>query len=133
MRLLMVYCWNFSYKTSQRGLESVKEFDEEKEFENALVGFIHVDPQDIAQLSDVVTKLIKNLKWTARKNKTQQFVLHSFAHLAESKANLEDSKQILDLAQERLRSAGYTAEQTPFGYFIDLQVNAHGNFFARLY
>ncbi len=46
MRLLMLYCSRFSYRTSVKGLENVEEVQEENTFENALVGFIHVEPED---------------------------------------------------------------------------------------
>ena len=67
MKLLMIYADRFAYKTSVKTLESASTRDEEKVIENALLGFIHVEPKDEENLSSIETKLIKNLKWAARK------------------------------------------------------------------
>ncbi|MCD6295559.1 MAG: threonyl-tRNA synthetase editing domain-containing protein [Deltaproteobacteria bacterium] len=133
MKLLMIYTDEFGYKTSVKNLESASTSDEEKVIENALLGFIHVEPKDEENMSSIETKLIKNLKWAARKNETDQVILHSFAHLAEGKANPEVTKQLLDNAESRLINAGYVAYQTPFGYFLDLDIKAPGHSFSRLF
>ena len=133
MKLLMIYADKFGYKTSVKNLESASNIDEEKVIENALVGLIHIEPKDGENLSSIETKLIKNLKWAARKNETEKVVLHSFAHLAEGKADPEVTKRLLDDAESRLTNAGYVTYQTPFGYFLDLDIKAPGNSFARLF
>ena len=129
----MIYADKFGYKTSVKNLESASNIDEEKVIENALVGLIHIEPKDEESLSSIETKLVKNLKWAARKNETDKVVLHSFAHLAEGKADPEVTKRLLDNAESRLDNAGYVTYQTPFGYFLDLDIKAPGNSFARLF
>ena len=84
-------------------------------------------------VSTVETKLIKNLKWAARKNHTERIVLHSFTHLSQSKASSEITKQLLDNSEQRLKKADYEVYQTPFGYFLDLDVKAPGYPLARLF
>jgi len=133
VKLLMIYADTFAYKTSVKNLESASTSDEEKIIENALLGFIHVELKDEENLSAIETKLIKNVKWAARKNETNTVVLHSFAHLAESKADPEVTKQLLDNAESRLINAGYITHQTPFGYFLDLDIKAPGHSFSRLF
>ncbi len=133
MRLLMLYCNQFAYRTSQKGLADIDEIQEEKTFENVLVGFIHVEPEDAEKRSTVETKLVKNLKWAARKNNTNHIILHSFAHLSEEKGDLETTKTLFDNAEQRLKSAGYQTAQTPFGYFLDIDVKAPGYPLARLF
>ena len=133
MKLLMMYADKFAYKTSVKNLESASTIDEEKVIENALLGFIQVEPKDEENLSSIETKLIKNLKWAARKNETDKVILHSFAHLAESKADPEVTKRVLDNAESRLKNAGYVTYQTPFGYFLDLDIKAPGHSLARLF
>jgi len=133
MKLLMIYADRFAYKTSLKSLESVAEKSEHKVIENAVVGFIHVEEKDEANFSKVETKLIKNLKWTARKNETKRIVLHSFTHLSESKASSETTKQLLDNLEKRLKEAEYDVCQTPFGYFLDLDVKAPGSPLTRLF
>jgi hypothetical protein len=133
MKLLMMYADKFAYKTSVKNLESASTIDEEKVIENALLGLIQVEPKDEENLSSIETKLIKNLKWAARKNETDKVILHSFAHLAETKADPEVTKRVLDNAESRLMNAGYVTYQTPFGYFLDLDIKAPGHSFARLF
>jgi len=98
-----------------------------------LLALIQVEAKDEENLSSIETKLIKNLKWAARKNETDRVILHSFAHLAETKADPEVTKRVLDNAETRLINAGYVAYQTPFGYFLDLDIKAPGHSFARLF
>ena len=129
----MIYASRFAYKTSLKSLESVSEKSENKIIENAVVGFIHVEEKDEANFSKVETKLIKNLKWAARKNETKKIVLHSFTHLSESKASPEITKQLLDNSEKRLKEAEYDVCQTPFGYFLDLDVKAPGSPLTRLF
>ena len=133
MKLLMIYADKFAYKTSVKNLESASDINEGKVVEDVLVGFIHIEPKDEENLSAIETKLVKNLKWAARKNETNTIILHSFAHLAESKADPEVTKRLLDNAESRLRNAEYITYQTPFGYFLDLDVKAPGHSFTRLF
>jgi hypothetical protein len=133
MKLLIIYADKFGYKTSSKGLDSAETIEEESLFTNSLVGFIHFEEKDEKNISAVETKMIKQLKWAARKNETENIILHSFAHLSESKGSPELTKQLFDSAEKRLSESGYKVAQTPFGYFLDLNVQAPGNSFARLF
>ncbi len=133
MKLLIIYSDKFKYKTTKKTLDSVEEINENKEIENAVVGFIHVEEKDEENISKVETKMLKNLKWVAKKNKTKRIILHSFAHLSSSKADETITKQMLDSAEKRLRKSDYDASQTPFGYFLDLDVKAPGKSLARIF
>jgi len=115
VKLLMIYADKFAYKTSKRTLEIVEEYEEEKQIEDVLVGFIQVEKEDEEKIDKVETKLIKNLKWAAKKNDTKNIILHSFAH------------------EKRLENAGYKTWQTPFGYFLDLDLKAPGKSLARVF
>ena len=133
MKLLMIYTERFAYKTSVKTLEFEPEISEESSLDNALVGFIHVEQKDGENISYVETKMVKNLKWAARKNNTRKIVLHSFAHLSETKASTEITKQLLDNSEKRLQRADYEVYKTPFGYYLDLDLRAPGNPFSRLF
>jgi len=133
MKLLMIYADRFAYRTSLKTLDSIPDIDEKKSIDGALIGFIQVEEQDMEILTEVETKMIKNLKWAARKNDTRIIVLHSFAHLSESKASPEATKSLFDSAEERLRKADYECLQTPFGYFLDLDLQAPGKSLARIF
>ena len=132
MRLLFWYCERFAWRPSLRTLEDAPEAVP-MAHEKAVVAFIHVEPPDLEEGNSVETKLVKNAKWLARKWETQKIVLHSFTHLGEQKADPEDAKGLIDRVQKRLETAGYTAVQTPYGYFNDLSIDAPGHPLARIY
>ena len=77
--------------------------------------------------------MVKNLKWAASKNNTKRIILHSFAHLSESKASPEFTNELFNKAETRLKNANYEVFQTPFGYFLDLDLNAPGYSLARIF
>jgi len=133
MKLLLIYADSFSYRTTLKTIESEPDLDEERAVDGALVGFIHLEEADEDDPGGIETKLVKALKWAARKNGTERIVLHSFAHLAESKASASFAKGLLDRAEARLTSSGYEASQTPFGYFLDLRLEAPGRPSARIF
>lgn len=133
MKLLMIFCDNFGYKTSMKTLDDLPDSAEDKDYQKALVGFIQVEAEDEDNSGPVETKLVKNMKWAARKNDTKLVILHSFAHLSESKASPEFTKSLFDNAEKRLAEAGYEVAQTPFGYFLDLRLHAPGFPLARLF
>ena len=133
MKLLMIYCTRFSYTPQIKTLDEFPHVNESAVFENSLVAFIHAEEHDQQNAKSVETKLIKNLKWAAKKNNTTKVVLHSFAHLAETKAGPQFTKEIFDLAEVRMKNANYDCAQTPFGYFLDIDVQAPGVSQARIF
>ncbi len=133
MKLLMIYCNEFSYVPKVKTLEGYEEHNEGKTFKDSLVAFIQVEEKDEENPKSAEDKLLKNLKWAAKKNNTTKIILHSFAHLSESKASPETSKQIFDKVEQRLHNANYECEQTPFGYFLDIKVDAPGYSLARIF
>jgi len=133
MKLLMIYCDRFAFKPTTRTLDDFEEVTEGNVFENALVAFIHAEEKDEADIKGVETKMVKNLKWAAKKNNTRYVILHSFAHLSESKAGPHYTKELFDRVEARMKNADYDCDQTPFGYFLDLEVQAPGVSQARIY
>ena len=73
------------------------------------------------------------MKWAARKNNTNNILLHSFAHLSDSKAEPEQTKHLFNNSERRLKSSGFEVSQTPFGYFLDLDIKAPGYSLARIF
>ena len=129
----MIYSEKFAYKTNIKNLESVEKYEEERQIKDALVGFIQVEQKDEEGIAKAETKMIKNLKWAAKKNDTTNIILHSFAHLSMSKADEKITKEMFDRAEERLKNSGYEVSQTPFGYFLDLDIQAPGKSLARVF
>lgn len=132
MRVLFWYCNKFDWTPAIKTLEDAPEAGP-GENENAIVAFVHVEPEDVDQGSSAETKLVKNAKWLARKWEIIRVVLHSFTHLGEKKADPEHARALLDRARDRLEKAGYSTVQTPYGYFLDLAIQAPGHPLARVY
>lgn len=106
---------------------------EPAENKNTIVAFVHIEPGDVEGGNSAETKLVKNAKWLARKWEISRIILHSFTHLGQEKADPEIARALLDRAQERLQNAGYSVDQTPYGYFLDLEIKAPGHPLARVY
>lgn len=134
MKVLVMYVDEFAYTPAQKNLENIEDITEGASFSKAILAFIQVEESD--EEKDVKSrekKLVNHLKWTARKNDCKQVILHSFAHLSESKASVEFTKTLFDLAEKRLQNADFTTAQTPFGYFLDLEIKAPGFSLARIW
>ena len=129
----MMYCTQFSYKTAVKNLDSVEEISESKVFINSQVAFIQMEEHDELAQKSSEDKLLNFVKWICRKNETQSVVLHSFAHLSESKATPEFTKLVFDKVETKLKNVGFETAQTPFGYFLDLQIDAPGFSLARVF
>ena len=134
MKVLVIYCKSFSYHPASKTLPDSDDVTTGKTHHDCIAAFIQVEREDEEkEVSGREKKLVNHLKWTARKNDTNTIILHSFAHLADSKASVEYTKSIFNLAQERLNNGGYLTEQTPFGYFLDLNIEAPGFSLARIW
>ena len=133
MKVLMIYCDLFGYKPQIKTLPDFPDYDKEERFENVLTGFIQMEKEDEENPKYFETKLVKSLKWAAKKNETGSIILHSFAHLSLSKADPHITKNLLDAVEQRLRNTGYECRQTPFGYFLDIEVKAPGRSSARIF
>jgi hypothetical protein len=132
MRVLFWYCDRFDWKPAFQALPDASEA-EPADNENCVVAFIHVEPQDLESESSAETKLVKNVKWLARKWKITEIILHSFTHLGEEKAEAGEARALLGRVQKRLENAGYAVAQTPYGYFLDLVIQARGHPLARVF
>ena len=134
MKVLVIYVDEFEYKPAQKNIDEAEEITEGRVFKDAILAFIQVEESD--EEYDVKSrekKLVNHLKWTARKNNCKKIILHSFAHLSESKASVPFTKAIFDEAEKRLQNAEFETAQTPFGYFLDLSLKAPGYSLARIW
>ncbi len=131
--MIFWYMERFKYHPAVKNLPEAESVSEDREINNAIVAFVHAEEQDTENASKVETKLIKNLKWLAGKWDCKTLVLHSFAHLSESKSDPQFLKDLFDRAEERLKGSGFEVFQTPYGYFLDIEIVAPGQSLARVY
>ncbi|MGQ1888888.1 threonyl-tRNA synthetase editing domain-containing protein [Thermophagus sp. OGC60D27] len=143
MKVLVFYTKKFAYKTAEQNLsdEDLKLFYPDKqeiihqgEHTNCITAFVQVEAEDEEKgLKSREKKLANHLKWVARKNNTQSILLHSFAHLSASKASLKFTADLLKATCDRLQNGNYAAAITPFGFFLDLNMEAPGFSMARVW
>ncbi len=129
----MIYTTEFAYKPTIKTLDSFPDLHSGESFNDAMVAFIHSESADEDDSKGTENKLLKNIKWAAKKNNTKNIVLHSFAHLAETKSDPQFTKDIFDKVEIRLKNADYICAQTAFGYFMDLYIKAPGVSQARIF
>ena len=132
MRVLFWYCDHFDWNPAMKTLDDAPAATPEQN-EHTIVAFVHIEPKDAESNSTAETKLVKNAKWLARKWDVKKVVLHSFTHLGESKAEPQVAQALMIRAQSRLAGAGYEVTQTPYGYFLDLTIEAPGHPLARVF
>lgn len=129
-----MYVDEFRYVPAQKNLDSAEEVNKGATFTDSILAFIQVEKSDEGNdIKSREKKLVNHLKWTARKNNCKKVILHSFAHLSESKASIEFTKELFDQAEIRLKNAEFETAQTPFGYFLDLNIKAPGYSLARIW
>ncbi|MEN8125438.1 MAG: threonyl-tRNA synthetase editing domain-containing protein [Bacteroidota bacterium] len=133
MKVLLIYCKTFAYNPTSKTLDMAEINEASASFDDVQTAFVQVEENDIERETEVSKKLLKNIKWVCGKNNTKKVVLHSFAHLSNSKGDPETTLKIFNSVEERLKNVGYEVAQTPFGYFLDLQVDAPGFSLARVF
>lgn len=131
MKLLMIYAEHFGYTPTIKTLDFVPSNESGKEFKNVQVAFIQVEKEDEKKIP--IKKFINFVKWMKRKNEFNTLILHSFGHLSESKASPEFTIEVFKQLEEKLILSGFEVFQTPFGYFLDLDIKAPGYSLARVF
>ena len=131
MKLLMIFCNSFRFETAEKSLEETETRHEQRAFEKVQVAFIQLEAHDID--NPPMKKSVNFIKWLSRKNPFDTVILHSFSHLSESKATPEFSFQFLNEMEHILKDKGFDVHQTPYGYFLNLSLEAPGFSQARVF
>lgn len=133
MKLLLLHAHDYSLKPYEKNLDGAEDNTAAISCKNAVVALIHVEATDKESPGSVITKSIKNIKWHARKVDTESVVLHSFAHLATTRADAETAQYIIQQMAERLATVGLTVQITPFGYFNEFKIHVAGPSIAKVF
>jgi hypothetical protein len=132
MKLLMFLASRFAFKPFEKTWPEAGEGGELQAAE-AVVVFIHNEPEDEAAPSDLETKFVKNVKWIAGKRGFKNIVLHSFTHLAETSASPEFARAFIENAALRLQNTGYQVKVTPFGWVGAWDLSVYGESLAKVF
>ena len=133
MKLLMFNVEGFWYKTFNKTLEDVEEIEKEETVKEAIVVFANVEKEDEEKTARTIRKTLKNITWLARKTSRNRIVLHSFAHLSDSKSSVEFAREVLETIEDRLKNKGYEVFVTPFGYFLEFKLHVLGESLAKVW
>jgi len=133
MKILMFYALEFWWRPYQKVLENAPSNPEEKKVEKTVVLFFHVEAEDPPREKKVVEKLVKNLKWLARKFGTKKIVFHSFNHLSLSKASPEEGLSLIKKVQDKLKRGGFELYETPYGWLNEWKIHVAGESLAKVF
>jgi hypothetical protein len=133
MKLLMFDANDFWYKTFEKTVDEVETRDTEVSFHDALVIFINVEKEDETERDRVAKKAVENVSWLTRKTGRKRVVLHSFAHLSESKSSIAFAQEVFRLMVDRLEAKGLETHMTPFGYFCEFKIHVRGESLAKVW
>lgn len=127
MKLLMFHTKTFWYKP----YNSDSSETEKRGFDNSLVIFIHVEETDKGN-NGVINEAVGNIKWLANKNKTNTVVLHSFAHLSNSKSDPKTANEMIQNISEKLKK-NLSTHIVPFGQFYEFSIHVLGPSLAKVF
>ena len=127
MKLLMFHVENFWFCPDEDANASGIDFDE------ALLVWIQSEMKDEQDRTGVLRKMVKNIRWLAKKLETSRVILHSFAHLSESKSSPKFADNIIDETAIRLKDREYEVEIVPFGAFHEFKMHVKGPSLAKVF
>jgi len=133
LKLLMFNVKEFWYMTFSKTLEDVEEIEKEETIKDALVVFANVEKEDEEKTAEIIRKTVNNIIWLARKTGRNRIALHSFAHLSDSKSNIEFAQEIFKNLEDRIKNKGYEVFVTPFGYFLEFKIHVLGESLAKVW
>ena len=133
MKILMFYAPEFWWRPYQKALEDAPEAGGETLVSKAVVVFYQVEEEDPKREKKVVEKLVKNIKWLARKFGTEKIVLHSFNHLSSSKAAPQEALALISRAKEKLNRGGFEIYETPYGWLNEWKMHVAGESLAKVF
>lgn len=110
------------------------ESDENKTMvgESVLV-WIHSEESDENNKSNVIRKMVKNIRWLSKKAGCETVILHSFAHLDDSKADPDFADSLIEEVALKLRDREYNVHIVPFGHFYEFNLHVKGPSLAKVF
>ena len=134
MKLLMFHAERFGYRAHARTFDGAPDPDAaDRTVDAAVVVFVHAEEDDANREAKLVSKAARNVKWLANKRALHNVVLHSFTHLADTKAPAGFASAFLETLARRLGSNGYAVTITPFGWSCAWDIDVHGDPIAKVF
>ena len=133
MKLLMLNTKEFWYKTFSKTIDTAEDNEKDEAITDSAVVFIHVEKEDEIRMDKIVAKAIGNITWLAKKLNRNKIVLHSFAHLSDSKSSPEFAEDVIKNIKDKLKNKNYETLVTPFGYFLEFKIHVLGESLAKVF
>ncbi len=124
----MFHLDSFWYRPNE---ESSK--DKGTSVDECLLVWLQSEPHDIEDRVKILRKVVKNIKWLAKKVDVSRILLHSFAHLGHKKADEEFSENIINDIEKRLLERDFEVSQVPFGEFNEFKMHVKGPSLAKVF
>lgn len=127
MRLLMLHVDSFWYRPNE------SPSDERTEIGESLHVWIHSEKDDEENRAGVLRKMVKNIRWLAKKIDCNAVTLHSFAHLDDNKADSDFADSLIEEVASKLRDREYDVHIVPFGHFYEFNLHVKGPSLAKVF
>lgn len=110
------------------------ESEEEKtQIRESVLVWIHSEESDESNRSSIIRKMVKNIRWLSKKVSCDTVVLHSFAHLDDSKASPDFADALIEEVARNLRDREYDVHIVPFGQFYEFNLHVKGPSLAKVF
>jgi hypothetical protein len=133
MKLLIFNTHEFWFRTFKNTLDENTDENEERTVEDSLVIFIQIEQDDPEKKERIIKKATDNIVWLAKKTGRNKVVLHSFAHLSDSKAESTAAYEIFLTLQQALIKRGLDTTTTPYGYLNEFRIQVLGDSLAKVW
>lgn len=105
---------------------------EGESFDETVLVWIQSEEKDAEDKIAVLRKMVKNIRWMSKKVSCDNIVLHSFAHIAESKAPRELASEIISEVRSRLLERGFHVHVVPEG-LNEFRMHVKGPAIAKVF
>jgi len=126
LRLLMFHLTSFWYRPEELDITPVS-------FGETVLVWIHSEEKDEEDRSGVFRKMVKNIRWFAQKVDCTNIVLHSFAHLDDSKARPKFAALLINDVAAKLEGQRFSVHTVPFGQFNEFAMHVNGPSLAKVF
>jgi hypothetical protein len=123
----MFHVDHFWYRPNESSSEKRTEIGE------SLHVWIHSEKSDEDNRAGVLRKMIKNVRWLAKKIEVNAVTLHSFAHLDDSKSDPSFVDSLIKEVASKLRDREYDVHIVPFGQFYEFNLHVKGPSLAKVF
>jgi hypothetical protein len=107
--------------------------DDRTEIGESLHVWIHSEEQDEENRTGVLRKMVKNIRWLAKKIGRNAITLHSFAHLDNSKSDSAFADSLIEEVASRLSEREFDVHIVPFGAFYEFNLHVKGPSLAKVF